>query len=85
MLAGAVVGAAAAIIGQLTNERYKRHRDRQMTARGIAASIEATLIMTDRRDYVGMIEGMLAQIQQGRQIKAEKRGRVHRPDNSRNA
>jgi hypothetical protein len=69
---GALVGATAAVTGQLINERYKRYRDRQMTARGIAASIEATLMMTNRREYAPLVENMIAQIGQGQQIKGEK-------------
>jgi hypothetical protein len=72
VLLGTIVGATAAIVGQVISERYKRHRDRQMTARGLAASIEATLLMTDRRGYVPLIEGIVARLKQGQQIKSEK-------------
>jgi hypothetical protein len=72
VLIGAMVGATAAIFGQLLTEGYKHYRDCQMTARGIAASIDATLIMTDRRGYVRMAENIIARINQGEQIKAEK-------------
>jgi len=71
VLVGTIVGAAIAIIGQLFSERYKRYHDCQMTARGIAASIDATLIMAERRGYVQSFENMIARISQGEQIKAE--------------
>jgi hypothetical protein len=72
VLIGAIVGAMAAIIGQLISERYRRHRDRQMTAGGLAASIEATLLLTDRRGYALLFEDIVARLKQGQQIKPEK-------------
>jgi hypothetical protein len=72
VLVATLVGAGAAIFGQLLNERFKRYRDRQMIARGIAASIDATLLMTDRREYVPLFEGMLRGIDQGKTVQGEK-------------
>jgi hypothetical protein len=72
VLLGAVVGAAAVIGGQLIGERYKRYSDRQMTARGLAGSIEATLLLTTRREYVPLFEHTVRQIEQGHSVKFDK-------------
>jgi hypothetical protein len=72
VLLGAIVGAAAGIGGQLIGERYRRYTDRQMTARGLAGVIEATLLMTNRREYIPLFQGVLRQIEQGQTVKFDK-------------
>jgi len=68
-LFGAIVGAAAGVGGQLIGERYRRYSDRQMTGRGLAGSIEATLLMTIRREYIPLFEYAVPQIEQGQPVK----------------
>jgi hypothetical protein len=71
-LIAAIVGASAVILGQLLNEAYKRHRDRQMTAKGIAALIHGTLAMTERRSYVAYFEELLRRLARQEPIKFER-------------
>jgi hypothetical protein len=71
-LLAAIVGASAVILGQLLNEAYKRHRDRQMTAKGIAALIHSTLAMTERRSYVTYFEELLRRLARHEPVKFER-------------
>ena len=72
VLLGTIVGALAAIGGQLISEKYRRRCDRQMIARALAGSIQATLMMNERRNYVTYFQGLLQRIDRREQVEFDK-------------
>jgi hypothetical protein len=69
VVAAALIGASAVLSGSLLNESYRRLREQRKIAFGLAGSIEATLIMTDRRGYVALAEGFVLAVRQGTPVK----------------
>ncbi len=64
-LLGALIGAGASTVNALVAEGDKRRRDAQAVAVAVAAGIETTIWMTERRGHVATFEWMLQQARLG--------------------